>query len=114
MHDSRRTRLVLAVLLVAAVAMITINYQDGSSSPLSGLNGFGNTVFGPVEHAAGAALIEKVTVPVGVGGDTPVPATVALKVTALPTTAGDAELDVARVVVPLPCSVRFSWLFEYS
>jgi rod shape-determining protein MreC len=52
-HDSRRTRLVLAVLLVAALAMITINYQDGSSSPLSGLNGFGNTVFGPVEHAAG-------------------------------------------------------------
>jgi rod shape-determining protein MreC len=52
-HDTRRTRLVLAVLLVAALAMITINYQDGNSGPLSKLNSFGNTVFGPVEHAAG-------------------------------------------------------------
>lgn len=53
MHDTRRTRLVLAVLVVAALAMITINYQDGGSGPLSGLNSFGNSVFGPVEHTAG-------------------------------------------------------------
>ena len=38
-HDSRRTRLILAVLLVAAVVLITADYRDGSSVPLRGLRG---------------------------------------------------------------------------
>jgi len=49
-HDSRRTRIVLAILLVAAVALITISYRDGGTS---GATGAGNSVFGPVERLAG-------------------------------------------------------------
>jgi rod shape-determining protein MreC len=52
-HDSRRTRLVLSVLLIAALALITIDYRDGSSGPLRSLGNLGDTVFGPVERLAG-------------------------------------------------------------
>lgn len=50
MHDSRRTRLVLGVLLIVAVALITLDYRDGGTSPLHRI---GADMFGPVEHAAG-------------------------------------------------------------
>lgn len=50
MHDSRRTRLVLGVLLIIAVALITVDYRDGGSSPL---HRFGAAMFTPVEHVAG-------------------------------------------------------------
>ena len=53
MHDSRRTRLVLGVLLIAALAIITIDYRGGSGSPLHGLSSIGDSVFGPMERAAG-------------------------------------------------------------
>jgi len=53
-HDSRRTRVVLGVLLVAALGLITINYQDGSSSALSGLRRAAGSVFGGIESAASA------------------------------------------------------------
>ena len=53
MQDTRRTRLVLGVLLIVALAMITISYRDGSSSPLRGLSSFGDSVFGPVESFTG-------------------------------------------------------------
>ena len=49
MHDTRRVRLVLAVLLIAAVALITIDFRDGGSSPARGV---GASVFGPVERVA--------------------------------------------------------------
>jgi rod shape-determining protein MreC len=49
-HDTRRTRLVLTVLLIAAVALITLDFRDGGSSPLHRV---GADVFGPVERAAG-------------------------------------------------------------
>jgi rod shape-determining protein MreC len=52
-HDTRRTRLVLGVLLVGALAMITISYRGGGG-PLRGLSSLGNAVFGPVESAASA------------------------------------------------------------
>jgi rod shape-determining protein MreC len=42
--------LVLAVLLVAALALITISYRDGRTSSATGA---GNTIFGPVEQIAG-------------------------------------------------------------
>jgi rod shape-determining protein MreC len=51
-HDTRRTRLVLGVLLVGALAMITISYRGGG--PLRGLSSLGGAVFGPVERAASA------------------------------------------------------------
>ncbi len=50
MHENRRTRLALAVLLIAAIALITISYRNGGTSAA---NGAGNSVFGPVENAAG-------------------------------------------------------------
>ena len=53
MHDTRRTRLVLSVLLIAALALITIDYRDGSSGPLRPLNNLGGRVFGPLERLAG-------------------------------------------------------------
>jgi rod shape-determining protein MreC len=49
-HENRRTRLALAVLLVAAIALITLSYRSGGTS---GANGAGNSLFGPVENAAG-------------------------------------------------------------
>jgi len=49
-HDTRRTRLVLAVLLIAAVALITLDFRDGGSSPL---HRAGADVFGPAERVAG-------------------------------------------------------------
>jgi rod shape-determining protein MreC len=49
-HDTRRTRAVLGVLLVAALALITFDYRDGSSGPVHGLRQFGGSVFGSVER----------------------------------------------------------------
>ena len=47
MHDTRRVRLVLGVLLIAAVALITVDFRDGGSSPVRGA---GAGFFGPVEQ----------------------------------------------------------------
>src|ERR1700753_1951101 len=49
MHDTRRVRLVLGVLLIAAVALITIDFRDGGTSSARSV---GSTVFGPVERVA--------------------------------------------------------------
>jgi rod shape-determining protein MreC len=51
-HDTRRTRIVLGVLLAAALALITINYRGGTSSRVGGLRGLGGSVLGSVESAA--------------------------------------------------------------
>ena len=50
MHDARRTRPVLIVLLVVAIALITFDFRDGGSSSA---HSTGTAVFGPVEHLAG-------------------------------------------------------------
>jgi rod shape-determining protein MreC len=50
LHDTRRTRVVLAVLLVLALALITVDYRDGSSRPVRDLRQFGGSVFGTAEH----------------------------------------------------------------
>jgi rod shape-determining protein MreC len=49
-HDSRRTRVVLGVLLVLALALITFDYRDGSSGPVRSLQQFGGSVFGGLER----------------------------------------------------------------
>ena len=46
MHDNRRTRLVLGVLLIIAIALITLDFRDGGASPARRL---GADIFGPVE-----------------------------------------------------------------
>lgn len=50
MRDARRTRPILIILLLVAVALITLDFRDGGSSPAHTL---GADVFGPVERAAG-------------------------------------------------------------
>lgn len=47
MHDSRRTRLVLGVLLIIAIALITLDFRDGGAS---GARNVGADVFGPIER----------------------------------------------------------------
>jgi rod shape-determining protein MreC len=49
-HENRRTRLALAVLLLAGIALITLSYRNGGTSSA---NSAGNSLFGPVENAAG-------------------------------------------------------------
>jgi rod shape-determining protein MreC len=46
-HDRRRARLVLGVLLIAAIALITLDFRDGGMSPVRNA---GADIFGPVER----------------------------------------------------------------
>jgi rod shape-determining protein MreC len=48
-HDSRRTRLVLGVLLIIAIALITLDFRDGGASPARNV---GADIFGPIERVA--------------------------------------------------------------
>jgi len=51
-RGANRTRPVLIVLLVVAIALITLDFRDGGASPVHRL---GADVFGPVERVAGDA-----------------------------------------------------------
>jgi rod shape-determining protein MreC len=46
-RNSRRTRLVLGVLLIAAIALITMDFRDGGTSPVRNV---GADIFGPIER----------------------------------------------------------------
>jgi len=52
-HDSRRTRLLLGALIVAALVLITLDYRDGSM--LGGIRRVSASVFGGVENVVGSA-----------------------------------------------------------
>lgn len=54
MHDTRRTRLVLGVLLILAIGLITFSYRDSGSATLTRARGAGSSVFGPVERLTAA------------------------------------------------------------
>ena len=47
MRDNRRTRLVLGVLLIAAIGLITLDFRDSGASPVRRVGG---DIFGPVER----------------------------------------------------------------
>ncbi len=47
MHDNRRTRLVLGVLLIVAIILITLDFRDGGASPVRNV---GADIFGPIER----------------------------------------------------------------
>ena len=47
MHDNRRTRLVLGVLLIIAITLITLDFRDGGASPARRV---GADIFGPIER----------------------------------------------------------------
>ena len=51
MRDTRRARLVLALLLLTAFTLITLDYRSGAGGPFRTI---GNAVFGPVERAVAA------------------------------------------------------------
>jgi rod shape-determining protein MreC len=53
-RDTRRTRVLLALLLLTSVSLITIDYRGGDSSPLDGLRSVAAAAFGPVEQVASA------------------------------------------------------------
>jgi rod shape-determining protein MreC len=53
-RDTRRTRLLLALLLVTSISLITIDYRGGENSPLDGARSLAAAVFGPVEQVASA------------------------------------------------------------
>jgi rod shape-determining protein MreC len=46
-HDSRRTRVVLGVLLLIALVLITLDFRDGGAS---GARNVGAEIFGPIER----------------------------------------------------------------
>jgi rod shape-determining protein MreC len=52
-HDSRRTRLVLGALLLAALALITFDARGGGG-PVGALRSLGGTVFGGAQSVVGA------------------------------------------------------------
>lgn len=47
MHDNRRTRLVLGLLLIIAIVLITLDFRDGGASPARSV---GADIFGPIER----------------------------------------------------------------
>jgi rod shape-determining protein MreC len=53
-RDTRRSRVVLVVLLVAALALIAVNYSDQSSPALRIIRDASGDIFGGAEHAAGS------------------------------------------------------------
>ena len=53
-RDTRRTRFLLALLLLTSVSLITVDYRGGERSPLDGVRSFAAAVFGPVEQGAAA------------------------------------------------------------
>jgi rod shape-determining protein MreC len=59
MRDTRRTRIVLAGLLLGGFALITVDAhgdRPGHPGPLGRVRVFGQSVFGPVERAADSAV----------------------------------------------------------
>lgn len=65
MRDTRRTRLLLSVALLVALALIAVDYQNGSSPVIRAMRQVASSVFGGAERVVGT-----VTAPVGrfVGG----------------------------------------------
>lgn len=55
-RDTRRTRILLALLLITSVSLITIDYRGGERSPLDGFRSLAAAVFGPVEQVAAAIV----------------------------------------------------------
>jgi rod shape-determining protein MreC len=56
MRDTRRTRIVLAVLLLSAVTFIVLDLRGGEGSLADRMRATGAAVFGPVERAAAAVV----------------------------------------------------------
>jgi rod shape-determining protein MreC len=55
-RDSRRVRQLLALLILTAFTLITIDYRSGEDSPLRSVRGAVGSVFGPIERAVAAVV----------------------------------------------------------
>lgn len=56
MRDVRRARLILAILVLAAITLIVLDLRGSTTGPLAPLRSAGAAVFGPVERAVNAAV----------------------------------------------------------
>ncbi|WP_052423892.1 rod shape-determining protein MreC [Nonomuraea candida] len=56
MRDSRRARLILGVLLTAALIILTVDHRTGDSSPLRPLRAAGSYLFGTAEQLSGGVV----------------------------------------------------------
>jgi rod shape-determining protein MreC len=54
-RENRRTRVVLVVLVTAALALVALSYSDGSNPALRDLRSVSGSVFGRAEHATKSA-----------------------------------------------------------
>ncbi|MGH3328123.1 MAG: rod shape-determining protein MreC [Streptomycetales bacterium] len=63
-RDTRRTRMVLGLLLIVAFSLITIDVRGGTRSPVDALRDIGATLFGPVERAA-SSIVDPVSEAIG-------------------------------------------------
>ncbi len=53
-RDTRRTRALLALLLITSIGLVVVDHRAGEDSPLDGVRSLAATVFGPIERAASA------------------------------------------------------------
>lgn len=60
MRDTRRSRLLIGIALIVALALIAVNYQNGSSPVIRGVKDVAGSAFGGAERA-----VSSVTQPVG-------------------------------------------------
>jgi rod shape-determining protein MreC len=67
-RDTARTRLMLAAALIAALGLIAIDYQDGSSVIVQAVKGVGSSVLGGAERAA-SSVAKPVSRFLGAGSD---------------------------------------------
>lgn len=56
LRDLRRTRVLLAILLLSSFVLVTLDYRTGRGSPLDGVRGAAARVLGPAEAAVAAVL----------------------------------------------------------
>ncbi|GAA4920003.1 rod shape-determining protein MreC [Streptomyces coeruleoprunus] len=56
MRDTKESRLLLALLVAVAFALITVDIRGGEESPVDGARRAAATVFGPVENAVATAV----------------------------------------------------------
>lgn len=56
MRDTKESRLLLALLVAVAFALITVDIRGGEKSPVDGARRVAATVFGPVENSVASAV----------------------------------------------------------
>ncbi len=110
MRDSRRTRLVLAALLIVALALITLDYRDANAAPLRSLNNFGGSVFGPIENIAGDVTRPVAQMVDGVRGG---PAT-SSKISALQSQNAQLRAELSQAQVDKADSAQLKRLLQLS